>query len=77
VGEGEDVGVVAGVESGISPSVALLASLNKEREDCVVIAGFITLTKHTVITTKVPIPRQLHLSFISYFFFFFHKKSYS
>ena len=69
VGEGTGVGVGVGdgVGSGISPSVTLLALLNREREDCVS-AGLITLTKHTVITIKVPIPLQLHFSsFISVF----------
>lgn len=66
ISEGVEVGVI--VDSGISsvsPSVALLALFDKEREDCV-IAGLITLIKHTVITTKVPIPRQLHFPFISF-----------
>ena len=63
VGSGVGVGVVVGLNSAISPSVALLVLLNKESEGCV-IAGLITLTKHTVITTKVPIPFQLHFSFI-------------
>ena len=63
VGPGVGVGVGVGVGSGISPSVALLALLNKEREDCV-IAGLITLTKHTVIISKLPIPLQLHFSFL-------------
>lgn len=62
VGPGAGVGVGSGISS-VSPSVALLALLNKEREDCVT-AGLITLTKHTVIISKLPIPRQLHFSFI-------------
>ncbi|MCK4527954.1 hypothetical protein KAW18_11340 [candidate division WOR-3 bacterium] len=70
VGVGKGVGVVAGVGSGISsvfPLVVLLALLNSGKEDCVS-AGLITLTKHTVITTKLPIPLQLHFSsFISVF----------
>ena len=68
VGFGVKVGVGEGVEagSGISPFVVLLALLNSGREDCI-IAGLITLTKHTVITTKLPIPFQLHSSFIPFF----------
>ncbi|MBA7511249.1 hypothetical protein ES705_03240 [subsurface metagenome] len=65
--DGEGVGVGVGSGSGISsvsPSEPSLALFNKERGDCV-IAGLITLTKHIVITTKVPIPRQLHFPFIS------------
>ena len=65
VGEGTGVGVGVGdgVGSGISPLVPLLMLPNRERDDCVS-AGLITLTKHTVITTKVPTPLQLHFSFI-------------
>ena len=71
VGEGEGTGVGVGVEdgvgSGISPLVPLLTLPNREREDCV-IAGLITLTKHTVIISKLQIPRQLRFSsFISSF----------
>ena len=55
-GDGEGVGVGVG-------SVVLIALLNSGREDCVS-AGLITLTKHTVISTKLPIPLQLHFSFI-------------
>ena len=74
VGEGRGVGVGSGI-SPVSPFVALLALLNREREDCV-IAGLITLTKHTVITIKVPIARQLHSPF-SVILFVFFIKSYS
>ena len=67
VGEGEGtgvgVGVGDGVGSGISPLVPLLMLPNRESDDCV-IAGLITLTKQTVITIKLPIPFQLHFSFI-------------
>ena len=72
VGEGVSVGVGVGVGVGIdsfpfSPLVPLLTLPNRERDDCV-IAGLITLTKHTIITTKLPIPLQLHVpSFISAF----------
>jgi hypothetical protein len=71
VGEGRGVGVGSGI-SPVSPFVALLALLNREREDCV-IAGLITLTKHTVITIKVPIARQLHSPFSVILFSFFIK----
>ena len=65
VGEGTGVGVGVGdgVGSGISPLVPLLMLPNIERDDCVS-AGLITLTKHTAITIKVLIPRQLHFPFI-------------
>ena len=72
VGEGVSVGVGVGVGVGIdsfpfSPLVPLLMLPNIERDDCV-IAGLITLTKHTITTTKLPIPLQLHVpSFISAF----------
>ena len=72
VGEGVSVGVGVGVDVGIdsspvSPLVPLLMLPNRGKDDCV-IAGLITLTKHTVITIKVPIPLQLHFSsFISVF----------
>ncbi|HJH26596.1 MAG TPA: hypothetical protein C5S37_07425 [Methanophagales archaeon] len=71
-GEGLDVGSGVGVDVGIvsspvSPLVPLLMLPNKERDDCVS-AGLITLTKHTVIISKLPIPFQLHVpSFISSF----------
>lgn len=66
VGEGvsEGVGVGVGIDSfPFSPLVPLLTLPNRERDDCVS-AGLITLTKHTIITTKLPIPLQLHFSFI-------------
>jgi hypothetical protein len=62
VGVGANVGIGSGI-SPVSPSVASFALLNKKREGCV-IAGLIILTKHTVINTKLPIPLQLHFSFI-------------
>ena len=71
--EGEEVGVVAGVASGILPSVALLALLNKESEDCG-ITGIITPDRHRVITTRVPIGCLLRFSFILILSIrFFHK----
>ena len=76
VGEGTGVGSGDGVGEGVSPvspSVALLALLNKKSEDCV-IAGLITLVKHTVITTKVPIAPQLHFPFSVILSLFFIKK---
>ena len=68
VGEGVSVGVGVGVDVGIKSSpvsslVPLLTLPNIERDDCVS-AGLITLTKHTAITIKVLIPRQLHFPFI-------------
>ena len=63
-GVGVGVGVGVGIDSSpVSPLVPLLTLPNRERDDCVS-AGLITLTKHTVITIKVPIPLQLHFSFI-------------
>ena len=70
-GLGVDVGEGVGSDiSSFSPSVALLASLNRERDDCV-IAGLITPVRHSVITTKVPIARQLHVPFSVILFAFF------
>jgi len=69
VGGGEGTGVCEGV-SPVSPSVALLALLKKESEDCG-IAGLITLAKHAVITTRVPIACQLRLLFIVILLTFF------
>ena len=69
-GVGEGIGVVAGVVSGFSPAVALLASLNRERDDWV-IAGLITLVRQAIITTKEPIPRQLHVPVSVILFAFF------
>jgi len=62
VGGGEGTGVGGGV-SPVSPSVALLALLKKESEDCG-ITGIIMPDRHSVITTRVPIACQLRFSFI-------------
>lgn len=70
VGAGEGVGVVVevgfGVKVGVGEGVETGSGISPGREDCV-IAGIITLTKHTVITTKLPIPFQLHSPFIPFF----------
>jgi len=61
-------------QSGLTEEEFLGESrIRRPQKDCG-IAGLITLTKQAIITTKVPIPRQLYFSFIIILFIFFIKK---